>query len=319
MGSQDLLLSNMRACLILLSSLALVSLAQKVPVKCDWEKEKMCPGEWDPKSNQQITADFCIPNKVGDCMNYCPTKCAENDMMCPGKMGPDGCKMPDTCHSGKFCPVDCDWAKEKSCPGMWEKGQQITPDTCMPMKVGDCMNHCPVHCAPGDMMCPGKMDSMGCKMPDTCHNGKFCPVHCEMGNKQCPGKWENGQQITPDTCIPMKVGDCVNHCPVNCAPGVMMCPGKMDPNGCKMPDTCHSGKFCPADCDWSKERVCPGMWENGQQITSDTCIPMKNGDCMNHCPMHCGKEQMMCPGKMDPNGCKMPDMCLPAGGQCPAP
>merc|ERR1712241_1226215 len=243
MGSQDLLLSNMRACLILLSSLALVSLAQKVPVKCDWEKEKMCPGEWDPKSNQQITADFCIPNKVGDCMNYCPTKCAENDMMCPGKMGPDGCKMPDTCHSGKFCPVDCDWAKEKSCPGMWEKGQQITPDTCMPMKVGDCMNHCPVQCAPGDMMCPGKMDSMGCKMPDTCHNGKFCPVHCEMGNKQCPGKWENGQQITPDTCIPMKVGDCMNHCPVNCAPGDMMCPGKMDPNnGCKMPDTCHSGK-----------------------------------------------------------------------------
>ena len=78
-------------------------------------------------------------------------------------------------------------------------------------------------------------------------------------------------------------------------------------------------EFCPADCDWSKERVCPGMWENGQQITSDTCIPMKNGDCMNHCPMHCGKEQMMCPGKMDPNGCKMPDMCLPAGGQCPAP
>ena len=54
---------------------------------------------------------------------------------------------------------------------MWEKGQQITPDTCMPMKVGDCMNHCPVQCAPGDMMCPGKMDSMGCKMPDTCHNG----------------------------------------------------------------------------------------------------------------------------------------------------
>ena len=71
----------------------------------------------------------------------------------------------------EFCPVDCDWAKEKSCPGMWEKGQQITPDTCMPMKIGDCMNHCPVQCAPGDMMCPGKMDSMGCKMPDTCHNG----------------------------------------------------------------------------------------------------------------------------------------------------
>ena len=68
----------------------------------------MCPGEWDPKMNQQISAEFCIPMKVGDCMNHCPMKCGNNDMMCPGKMDPNGCKMPDTCHYGsKFlnqCP-----------------------------------------------------------------------------------------------------------------------------------------------------------------------------------------------------------------------
>ena len=95
----------MKACLLFLSSLALVSLAQKVPVKCDWEKENMCPGEWDPKTGTQITADFCIPNKVGDCFNACPMKCGEKDMLCPGKMDLDGCKMPDTCNPGSkyFC------------------------------------------------------------------------------------------------------------------------------------------------------------------------------------------------------------------------
>ena len=60
----------------------------------------MCPGEWDPKTGQQMTPDFCLPNKVGDCPSFCPMKCGENDMMCPGKMDPNGCKMPETCHSG---------------------------------------------------------------------------------------------------------------------------------------------------------------------------------------------------------------------------
>ena len=91
----------MKVCLILLASLVLFSLAQKMdPVTCDWGKEMMCPGEWDPKTGEQITADFCIPNKVGDCINHCPIKCGENEMMCPGKMDPYGCKMQDTCHSG---------------------------------------------------------------------------------------------------------------------------------------------------------------------------------------------------------------------------
>ena len=90
----------MRACLLLLA-LALVSLAQKMdPVTCDWGKEIMCHGEWDPKTGEQITADFCIPNKVGDCINHCPSmKCGEN-MQCPGKVDAMGCKMPDTCIPG---------------------------------------------------------------------------------------------------------------------------------------------------------------------------------------------------------------------------
>ena len=73
----------------------------------------------------------------------------------------------------EFCPVDCDWTKEMSCPGFWDPktGEQTTPDTCIPMKDGNCINHCPMQCAEKDMMCPGKMDHNGCKMADTCQSG----------------------------------------------------------------------------------------------------------------------------------------------------
>ena len=77
-------------------------------------------------------------------------------------------------------------------------------------------------------------------------------------------------------------------------------------------------EFCPANCDWEKEMTCPGKWNEDwtEQISGDYCIPMKSGDCYNHCPMDCGKD-MMCPGGMDPKGCPMPDMCFPAGKDCP--
>ena len=72
-------------------------------------------------------------------------------------------------------------------------------------------------------------------------------------------------------------------------------------------------KFEPAKCDYEKqEMMCPGTWDpkTGEQTTADYCIPMKVGDCYNHCPVDCGKD-MMCPGKMDPKGCAMPDTCNP--------
>ena len=77
-------------------------------------------------------------------------------------------------------------------------------------------------------------------------------------------------------------------------------------------------KFEPVNCDWEKEMMCPGKWNEDwtEQLTADFCIPMKNGDCYNYCPMDCGKD-MMCPGGMDPKGCPMPDMCFPAGKDCP--
>merc|ERR1711974_294031 len=115
----------------------------------------------------------------------------------------------------QFEPAKCDWEKEQVCPGMWdsETGKQTSPDTCMPMKNGDCMNHCPMNCGKDMMLCPGKMDSNGCKMPDM--------------------------------CMPNKVGDCWNSCPMDCGKDTV-CPGAMDPKGCMMPATCMPvGMECP--------------------------------------------------------------------------
>ena len=66
--------------------------------------------------------------------------------------------------------------------------------------------------------------------------------------------------------------------------------------------------------------MCPGKWNEDwtEQMSGDYCIPNKNGDCWNTCPMDCGKDTP-CPGGMDPKGCPMPDTCMPAGNEwgCP--
>merc|ERR1712020_185538 len=170
------ILSNMKTCILLLA-LAVAVQAQKFePVTCDYEKEMMCPGKWNEDWTEQMTADFCIPMKNGDCYNHCPMDCGK-DMMCPGGMDPQGCAMPDSCHPGKFCPVNCDGEKEMMCAGKWNEDwtEQISGDYCIPMKSGDCYNHCPMDCGK-DMMCPGGMDPKGCPMPDMCFPaGKDCP------------------------------------------------------------------------------------------------------------------------------------------------
>lgn len=77
-------------------------------------------------------------------------------------------------------------------------------------------------------------------------------------------------------------------------------------------------EFCPAECDWEKELMCPGKWNEDwtEQMSADFCIPNKVGDCWNSCPMDCGKDTV-CPGAMDPKGCMMPATCMPVGMECP--
>ena len=37
-------------------------------------------------------------------------------------------------------------------------------------------------------------------------------------------------------------------------------------------------------------------------------------ECPAYCPANCGMEEMMCPGGEDPNGCMMPESCMPSKG-----
>merc|ERR1712152_111119 len=81
------ILFNMKTCILLLA-LAVAVQAQKFePANCDAEKEMMCSGKWNEDWTEQLTADFCIPMKNGDCYNYCPMDCGK-DMVCPGGKDP---------------------------------------------------------------------------------------------------------------------------------------------------------------------------------------------------------------------------------------
>ena len=37
-------------------------------------------------------------------------------------------------------------------------------------------------------------------------------------------------------------------------------------------------------------------------------------ECPGHCPANCRMEEMMCTGGEDPNGCIMPEFCIPSKG-----
>merc|ERR1712107_208554 len=184
-----------------------------------------------------------------------------------------------------------------------------------------CPDHVEIDCGKDYMVCHGGMDPEGCPMPDLCMPADgFCPVFCGQDEMNCPGHWdmETGKQMSPETCQPMKSGDCYNACPIVCGKDETMCPGEMDSQGCMMPDFCHFGDFCPTSCE-EGQMMCPGHWdfETGKQMGPDTCMPMSNGDCPNYCPTNCGKDDQICVGGMGPDGCPMPDYCMPMDIACP--
>ena len=70
--------------------------------ECDYDNEISCPGTWNDDWTEQITADYCIPNKIGDCWNSCPKQCEKDEVVCQGTKDSNGCYiMADTC-----CPVN---------------------------------------------------------------------------------------------------------------------------------------------------------------------------------------------------------------------
>ena len=61
----------------------------------------MCPGKWSEDWTEQLTADACIPTKVGECWNSCPLECGKDEILCHGPIDPEtGCSMSDFCYHG---------------------------------------------------------------------------------------------------------------------------------------------------------------------------------------------------------------------------
>ena len=71
----------------------------------------------------------------------------------------------------KMDRVECDWEKEWLCPA------EYGPDYCIPIKVGDCYNYCPVgdwYCKENGedrIFCPGNIDINGCEELGSCSSG----------------------------------------------------------------------------------------------------------------------------------------------------
>ena len=70
----------------------------------------MCSGDWDYKTGKQMSADYCIPMKNGDCYNNCHVSCCEESQLCPGG-DYNGCPQPDFCYpkDGKLFLVNNFW------------------------------------------------------------------------------------------------------------------------------------------------------------------------------------------------------------------
>ena len=50
-------------------------------------------------------------------------------------------------------------------------GDQTSADYCMSKEDGNgCTIHCPSNCGEKEILCPGKLDTVGCKEPDYCYH-----------------------------------------------------------------------------------------------------------------------------------------------------
>ena len=130
---------------------------------------------------------------------------------------------------------------------------------------------------------------------------------CSHEDMPCWGGLDPDGCSMPDTCIPHKdSNDCPGICPTFCNMGEMMCPSGEDSNGCRSPDSCYPAKGVIWNSIIFKHVFNFETFEG----------PMgKDGiECPAHCPVNCGMDSMMCQGGEDPNGCRMPEFCVPSKG-----
>ena len=63
-----------------------------------------------------------------------------------------------------------------------------------------------------------------------------------------------------------------------------------------------------------EDMLCPGGVDPEGCTMPDLCMPMNDGECPSMCPVTCSAEEMLCPGPMDTNGCMGPETCQPMMG-----
>ena len=253
------------------------------------------------------------------CPFTCPGICEKGERLCPGHpIDENGCKGQPACYNRtrdfdghhfcpetSDCPIYCNETEVRCPTGLDEMGCK-TQDECI-KQVEDvngelCPFHCPGLCTKHEILCPGHpIDELGCSGQPSCYNrtrannGSFCPdiydcpIYCNKTEALCPTGFDDTGCKTPDICITKEKdldGElCPFHCPGVCTDDQILCPGhKMDLDGCEGQATCQNrtkdndGNFCPDISD---------------------------------CPTFCLSNEVRCPGGLDENGCKIPDVCIP--------
>jgi len=153
------------------------------PIMCGSD-QIMCGGA--PDANGCPMPNWCM-DLDPKCPSTCPVDCGPSMMSCPGGTDWNGCAMPDTCMPEPplvpaACPMTCPMGpcgqNEIMCGGQPGPNGCPMPMWCMAVDYTRiCPSVCPTTCPPDMIFCNAGYDSMGCKIPETCHPmAAGCPV-----------------------------------------------------------------------------------------------------------------------------------------------
>jgi hypothetical protein len=292
------------------------------PKYCNYTEE-MCPTGLDDLGCK--TPDVCIFLKKDIngtlCPFHCPGVCTDEEVLCSGHpIDINGCEGQPSCYNRtkddeemfcpdtSDCPIFCNQTEEACPTGFHEDGCK-TPDVCIKLEKDIngtlCPFHCPGVCTDEEVLCSGHpIDEIGCEGQPSCYertksyeyyggiycpDTSNCPIFCNKTEESCPtGLDQIGCKIN-DVCIKLEKDNngtlCPFHCPGVCTDEQVLCPGhKKDLTGCEGQATCYNrtknwyGEYCPDASD---------------------------------CPTFCLSNEVRCPGELDENGCKIPDVCIP--------
>ena len=258
--------------------------------------------------------------------------CADNQLLCPGLTDQDGCEGQETCvprgvdTNGDMCEGVCAKVCDETqmlCVEPHDFQEGCAKDTMCVAKQTDShgnecdVQQCPLDCDDTEILCSGAVDIFGCKEEDTC---------VERGTRNF---WSDD---TVDTMY--EDNDdflCAGICPMTCDPiSQVKCESQVEPDGCLTQESCRqkardtNGEFCPDRSDshgctilcpedeilCAPKRDALGCLE--QATCHDVTKDRDGNDCpeTSICPTPCEPHQISCPGGVEENGCKKPDVCI---------